>query len=232
MPPFRVLVVDDNAAIVTTLKDNLTLDGYEAFTAAAGKEALARFEEVRPDILVLDLLLPDLDGLQICRFIRRKSQVPIILLTAKGGVSDKVLGLESGADDYLVKPFDYLELAARIKARLRRGGAYRELSAVTQVGDWEIVPRRREVAIAGKAVPLTKKEYDLLNLLFKHAGQVLDRETIRQTLWPEAQIYHWSRTIDVHIQHLRAKLEKAPGQPIYITTVPGVGYLLQRPKDD
>lgn len=232
MPPFRVLVVDDNAAIVTTLKDNLTLDGYEAFTAAAGKEALARFEEVRPDILVLDLLLPDLDGLQICRFIRRKSQVPIILLTAKGGVSDKVLGLESGADDYLVKPFDYLELAARIKARLRRGGAYRELSAVTQVGDWEIVPRRREVAIAGKAVPLTNKEYDLLNLLFKHAGQVLDRETIRQTLWPEAQIYHWSRTIDVHIQHLRAKLEKAPGQPIYITTVPGVGYLLQRPKDD
>lgn len=232
MPPFRVLVVDDDVAIVTAIKDNLTLDGYLAFTVATGKEALARFEEVRPDILVLDLLLPDMDGLQICRSIRRRSQVPIILLTAKDGVSDKVLGLESGADDYLVKPFDYLELAARIKARLRRGGAYRELSAVTQVGDWEIVPRRREVAIAGKAVRLTKKEYDLLNLLFKHAGQVLDRKTIRQTLWPEAQIYHWSRTIDVHIQHLRAKLEKAPGQPIYITTVPGVGYLLRRPKDD
>jgi DNA-binding response OmpR family regulator len=231
MPPFRVLVVDDDPDIVTIIKDNLTLDGYEALTATTGKEALARFGEARPDILVLDLMLPDLDGLQVCRSIRRVSQVPIILLTAKDGVSDKVLGLESGADDYLVKPFDYLELAARIKARLRRGGAYRKLSAVTRVGDWELLPQRREVNIAGRAVRLTKKEFDLLNLLFKHAGQVLDRETIRQALWPEAQIYHWSRTIDVHIQHLRAKLEKAPEQPAYITTIPGAGYLLRRPKD-
>lgn len=231
MPPLRVLVVDDDPDIVTIIKDNLTLDGYQALTAATGKEALVRFEEGRPHLLVLDLMLPDLDGLQVCRSIRRVSQVPIILLTAKDGVSDKVLGLESGADDYLVKPFDYLELAARIKARLRRRGAYGKLSALTRVGDWELLPQRREVSIAGRAVRLTKKEFDLLNLLFKHAGQVLHRETIRQALWPEAQIYHWSRTIDVHIQHLRAKLEKAPERPAYITTVPGVGYLLRRPQD-
>jgi DNA-binding response OmpR family regulator len=232
MTAFRVLVVDDDADILTIIKDNLALDGFEATTATSGKEALARFAEVHPDILVLDLMLPDMDGIQICRSIRRESQVPIILLTAKDGVSDKVLGLESGADDYLVKPFDYLELAARIKARLRRGGNYRKLSEVTTVGQWELVPQRREVTIAGRTIKLTKKEFDLLSLLFKHAGQVLDRETIRRNLWPGAQIYHWSRTIDVHIQHLRSKLEKTPDQPAYISTVPGVGYLLSPPEQD
>jgi two-component system alkaline phosphatase synthesis response regulator PhoP/OmpR family response regulator RpaB len=177
-------------------------------------------------------MLPDMDGIQVCRSIRRQSKVPIILLTAKDGVSDKVLGLESGADDYLVKPFDYLELAARIKAGLRRGADYRRLSEAIVVGEWELVPQRRQVVIAGRPVRLTKKEYDLLNLLFKNAGQVLDRETIRRALWPEAQIYHWSRTIDVHIQHLRAKLETTPDTPAYITTVPGVGYLLRSPDTD
>ncbi|MDJ0781422.1 MAG: response regulator transcription factor [Desulfosarcinaceae bacterium] len=229
MTAFHVLVVDDDPDILTIIRDNLDLDGYTVTTAATGREALARFAEVRPDLLVLDLMLPDLDGLQICRRIRRESQVPIILLTAKDAVSDKVLGLESGADDYLVKPFDYLELAARIKARLRRGGNYRKLSEMTAVGDWELVPDRREVAINGRFVRLTKKEFDLLSLLFKHAGQALDRETIRRSLWPDAKIYHWSRTIDVHIQHLRAKLEQTPDQPTYITTVPGVGYLLKPP---
>lgn len=229
MTAFHVLVVDDDPDILTIIKDNLVLDSYLVTTAATGKEALDRFTDVRPDILVLDLMLPDMDGLQICRSIRRESQVPIILLTAKDGLSDKVLGLESGADDYLVKPFDYLELAARIKARLRRGGNYRKLTEVTAVGDWELLPQRREVAIGGKPVHLTKKEFDLLSLLFKHAGNVLDRETIRQALWPGAQIYHWSRTIDVHIQHLRAKLEATPDQPTYITTIPGVGYLLRPP---
>lgn len=232
MTTFQVLVVDDDTDILTIIRDNLRLDGYEVTTATTGKAALDRFTRKRPDILVLDLMLPDMDGIQVCRSIRRQSRVPIILLTAKDGVSDKVLGLESGADDYLVKPFDYLELAARIKARLRRGADYRRLSEVTVVGEWELLPQQREVAIAGRSVHLTKKEYDLLSLLFKHAGQVLDRETIRRALWPEAQIYHWSRTIDVHIQHLRAKLETTPEAPAYITTVPGVGYLLRSPESD
>ena len=229
MMPFHVLVVDDDTDILTIIQDNLRLDGYTVTTAASGKAALDHFERARPDILVLDLMLPDMDGIQVCRAIRRHSQVPIILLTAKDGVSDKVLGLESGADDYLVKPFDYLELAARIKARLRRGADYRRLSEVTIVGDWELVPQRRGVTVDGRSVQLTKKEFDLLSLLFKHSGQVLERETIRRVLWPKAQIYHWSRAIDVHIQHLRAKLETAPETPAYIITVPGVGYRLEAP---
>lgn len=224
-----VLIVDDDPDILMILQDNLQLDGYRTFCAQNGHEALDLFNTHRIDLIVLDLMLPDLDGLQICRAVRARSRVPIILLTAKDAVSDKVLGLESGADDYLVKPFDYLELAARIKARLRRSSGFAAAvqPSTLKVGDLRLNPAARQAKLNGQNISLTKKEFDLLLLLVKHAGHVLDRETIRQTLWPENRLYKWSRTIDVHIQHLRAKLEPDPDTPGCIVTVQGVGYLLK-----
>ncbi len=223
-----ILVVDDDPDILMILKENLKLDGYRIFCARDGREALDLFDSRRIDLVVLDLMLPDLDGLQICRTVRANSRVPIILLTAKDAVSDKVLGLECGADDYMVKPFDYLELAARIKARLRRSGVFEdEMPPVLEIGSLKLNQTARQARLNGRDVSLTKKEFDLLLLLARHAGRVLDRETIRRTLWPENRLYKWSRTIDVHIQHLRAKLEPDPDTPRCIVTVQGVGYMLK-----
>ncbi len=230
MEPFSILVVDDDPDILTIIRDNLELDGYTVHTAEGGKEAIATFKANAIDMIVLDLMLPDMDGIQVCRTIRTSSHVPIIMLTAKDTVSDKVLGLESGADDYLVKPFEYLELAARIKARLRRSQVYRSEETLYRVKDLELIPQRREAEIKGKKIPLTKKEFDILNLLFKHVNRVLDRETIRAEIWPDQQLYKWSRTLDVHILRLRTKLEENPDQPEYIVTVPGVGYMLRPPE--
>ncbi len=226
MDRYKILVVDDDHDILTIIKDNLELDGYEVFTAILGKNAISIFEEESIDLIVLDLMLPDMDGIQICRAVRANSHVPIIMLTAKDGLSDKVLGLESGADDYLVKPFDYLELAARIKARLRRSSSYLSGDEIFKVGNLWLNLEQREVEANGEKVILTKKEFDILSLLFKHAGKVLSRDAIKQEIWPGKKLYKWSRTLDVHIQHLRAKLEKNPEQPQYILTVPGVGYIL------
>jgi len=226
MGQYKILVVDDDHDILTIIKDNLELDGYEVFTATFGKDAISIFTRETIDLLILDLMLPDMDGIQVCRAVRAKSHVPIIMLTAKDNLSDKVLGLESGADDYIVKPFDYLELAARIKARLRRSKSYLLADEVLEVGNLRLNPERREVEVDGDRVLLTKKEFDILSLLFKHAGKVLSRDTIKQEIWPGKKLYKWSRTLDVHIQHLRAKLEKNPEQPQYILTIPGVGYML------
>lgn len=226
MGQYAILVVDDDHDILTIIKDNLELDGYEVFTATLGKNAISIFKNESIDLLILDLMLPDMDGIQICRAIRTNSHVPIIMLTAKDGVSDKVLGLESGADDYIVKPFDYLELAARIKARLRRSKSYLLEDEVLEVGNLQLNPERREVEVNGDRVVLTKKEFDILSLLFKNAGKVLSRDTIKQEIWQDKKLYKWSRTLDVHIQHLRAKLENSPEQLQYILTVPGVGYML------
>ena len=226
MGQHNILVVDDDHDILTIIKDNLKLDGYEVFTATLGKKAISIYKKESIDLIVLDLMLPDMDGIQICRAIRTISHVPIIMLTAKDGLSDKVLSLESGADDYIVKPFDYLELAARIKARLRRSKSYLLTDEVLEVGNLRLNPERREVEVDGNRVLLTKKEFDILSLLFKHAGKVLSRDAIKQEIWPGKKLYKWSRTLDVHIQHLRAKLEKTPEQPKYIITVPGVGYML------
>lgn len=230
MEPFNILVVDDDPDILTIIRDNLELDGYTVFTAAGGKEAISVFKANPIDLIVLDLMLPDVDGIQVCRTTRAVSAVPIIMLTAKDTVSDKVLGLESGADDYLVKPFDYLELAARIKARLRRSQVYRPEDTLYQVGDLELIPERREVEIKGEKITLTKKEFDILTLLFKHAGRVVDRDTIHMEIWPDRQLYKWSRTLDVHILRLRGKIETNPDQPQYIVTMPGVGYMLSQPE--
>lgn len=230
MEPFNILVVDDDPDILTIIRDNLELDGYTVYTAEGGKEAISLFKANAIDLIVLDLMLPDMDGIQVCRTTRNFSHVPIIMLTAKDTVADKVLGLESGADDYLVKPFEYLELAARIKARLRRSQAYRSEETLYRVKDLELIPERREAEIKGKKISLTRKEFDILSLLFRHFNRVLDRETIRAEIWPDQQLYKWSRALDVHILRLRTKLEENPDQPEYIVTVPGIGYMLRPPE--
>ena len=225
----RILVIDDDPDILVILKDNLELDGYGVDTASNGKEALEMFEAKSPGLVILDLSLPDMDGIQICRSLRKKSDVSIIMLTARDGVPDKVLGLESGADDYIVKPFDYLELAARIKARLRRRSGFIDRNEVLELGEIKIDTATRMVWKNGHDVTLTQLEFNLLALLARNANKAMDRKAIRHVLWPEDDLYRDSRAIDVHILHLRAKLEANPSQPTYIKTIQGVGYMLSVP---
>jgi len=222
----QILVVDDDPDILRILRDNLELDGYRVFTASTGKEALQLFERVPVGLIILDLSLPDIDGIQVCRSIREKSNIPIIMLTARDRLPDKVLGLETGADDYLVKPFDYLELAARMKACLRRQGQVISPAETIELGDLKIDVGKNTVCKRGVKVSLTQREFTLLLLLARNAGRVLNRTVIRQALWPEGELYRDSRVIDVHIQHLRSKLEDNPAEPGYIVTVSGVGYML------
>ena len=227
MNRFAILVVDDDPDILTILRDNLKLDGYEVTTAENGRGALELFGRSTFDLVLLDLMLPDMDGVQVCRSLRAVTNKPILLLTAKDRLSDKVLGLESGADDYLVKPFDYLELAARIKALLRRSYGYNAARSTQKTGPMDLHAKTRQVRIRDRTVQLTRKEFEILALLARHANQVLERETIRKAVWPGDKLYRWSRTIDVHIQHLRNKIETECDCPCRIATVQGVGYMLE-----
>lgn len=231
----QILVVDKEPENLTLLTNHLNLDGYPTQTALSGKEALALFRAEKIGLVILDLVLPDLGGIQVCRAIRAVSHVPIIVLTAKHHVSDKVLGLENGADDYLVKPFDYLELSARIKARLRRQAAYQPFNlpqSSPRLGDFHLDIENRQVRINNRSVQLTGKEFDILFLLFRYMGKVVPRETIRKAIWPQTKLYPWSRTIDVHIQHLRAKLASNPTAPNCIVTIQGIGYKLKHPRNN
>ncbi|MEW5746678.1 MAG: response regulator transcription factor [Nitrospirota bacterium] len=219
-----LLVVDDDRDILKVLKANLELHNFRVATAPSWAEGQARLSEERPDLVILDRMLPDGDGVDICRTLRKTHpDLPIIMLTAKDKVSDKVFGLESGADDYVVKPFETLELIARIKACLRRSKPAETESRVA-IGALSIDYRRRIVTMKGKEIILTPKEYELLCYLVAHRGSVISREDIKKHLWKESKIYSWSRVIDVHIQHLRQKIEKNPSEPSYILTVPGIGY--------
>ncbi|MEW6116069.1 MAG: response regulator transcription factor [Nitrospirota bacterium] len=221
---YTTLVIDDDKDILKVLKANLELHNLTVLTAdswTAGQKILAT---ERPDLMILDLMLPDGDGIEICRTIRKfDPTLPIIMLTAKDKISDKVIGLESGADDYVVKPFETLELIARIKACLRRVKPAEKEDHIT-IGDLSIDYKRRAVKIRNHEVVLTPKEYDLLCFLAAHRHRVVSREDIKKYLWKESKIYSWSRVLDVHIQHLRHKIEKNPSEPEYIITVPGVGY--------
>jgi DNA-binding response OmpR family regulator len=216
--------VDDDPDICIILRDNLEIDGYRVTSVSNGKDALKTFHADTPSLVILDLSLPDTDGLQVCRFIRNCSQVPIIILTARDRISDKVVGLECGADDYLVKPFDYLELAARIRACLRRAGLTSTHSTIIRSGDVTIDRSKRQVIKSGREIDLTRRQFDLLMLFVQNPDRALARKEIRNTVWPEGRIYDDSRVIDVHIQHLRHKLEEDPSKPQLIVTVPGVGY--------
>jgi DNA-binding response OmpR family regulator len=227
----KILVVDDDPDILAILRDNLELDGYPVVTAESGKDALALVSKEKPDLIILDILLPDMDGIQVCRVIRKGSRVPIVMLTAKDGVTDKVLGLDSGADDYVVKPFDYLELAARVNACLRREGQVYPREEAMVFGALTIDPGTRSVVMGARRIPLTRKEFDLLALLARHEGRVLDRARIKKAVWPEAKLYEWSRTIDMHVRNLRTKIEESPENPRCILTVSGVGYLFHAPRE-
>jgi DNA-binding response OmpR family regulator len=221
----RILLVDDEDSIQTLLTYPLRKEGYDVVSARDGREALDRFAEGRFDLVVLDVMMPRLDGIEVCRRLRSRSQVPIIMLTARDDEVDKVLGLEIGADDYITKPFSVREFRSRVKAALRRtqmlGGSGSEEHIHN--GNLEIDFARRAVRVAVEPVILTYVEFEILAALARTPGRVLDRETLLERVWGDSA-YRDPRTIDVHIRHLRKKIEVEPSTPEYLFTVRGVGY--------
>ncbi|MDM8517925.1 response regulator transcription factor [Desulfobacterales bacterium HSG16] len=222
-PIHTILVIDDDEDIVKTIKGNLELDGYSVLFAYDGRSGIDMVREHSPHLILLDLNLPDIDGIKACQFIRRNFDFPIIMLTARDSLSDMILGLECGADDYVVKPFNALELSARIKAVLKRT----ERSMVKSCYEGQCITidfKSRTVEVHGKLVSLTKTEYELLELFVNFPSEVLSREFIRQQIWRDSHLYKQSRTVDVHVQRLRKKLEKTSSNQRFIVTVAGVGY--------
>ena len=221
----RLLLVDDEPLIIKGLRFSLEQDGYECDSAVDGEEAIAKFEQGRYDLILLDVMLPKLSGTEVCQRIREHSNVPIIMLTAKGEDMDKILGLEYGADDYMTKPFNILEVKARIKTILRRTAAsiQNDVRRTIRVHDMEINSVNRSVTLGGKEVRLTAKEFDLLQVFVNNRGKVFSRESLLETVWK----YDYTgdaRTVDVHIRRLREKIERNPAQPEFIFTKWGVGY--------
>lgn len=218
-------MVDDEPLILKGLKFSLEQEGYEILTAADGEEALNVFEDNSVDLVLLDVMLPKLDGIQVCQRIREQSNVPIIMLTAKGEDMDKILGLEYGADDYMTKPFNILEVKARIKTILRRASQNvpTEEKKIIRVHDMEVNVVNRSVTLGGHEVRLTAKEFDLLQLFITNRGKVFNRETMLETVWKYDYMGD-ARTVDVHIRRLREKIERDPTQPEFIFTKWGVGY--------
>jgi DNA-binding response OmpR family regulator len=217
-----LLVVDDDPDIRHVLRANLGLHGFQTVTAENAAQARHMLARQLPALVILDRMLPDGDGIELCRELKRDHpRLPIIMLTAKDRLSDKIIGLESGADDYVVKPFETLELIARIRTCLRRGAAIDDRIVV---GEFAMDVRARRVTVRGVEIELTPKEYDLLYLLVSSRPEPVSRSVIRKALWKDEQPYSWSRVIDVHVQHLRHKIETNPPEPEYILTVQGVGY--------
>jgi len=221
-----VLVVEDEESYIDALNVGLRREGFAVEVARSGTEALQRFDEVDPDLILLDVMLPGVSGVDVCREIRSRSSVPIIMVTAKSSEIDTVVGLEVGADDYVTKPYRLRELVARIRAVLRRRGSAAEPAVrddVVHVGDVEINVDSREVHLAGELVPLPLKEFELLLLLMEHAGKVLTRGTIIDRVWGYDYVGD-TKTLDVHVKRLRAKIEDDPASPARLLTVRGVGY--------
>jgi DNA-binding response OmpR family regulator len=222
----KILLVDDEQAVQTLLTYPLRKEGYEVVTATDGQQALDRFTEHRFDLVVLDIMLPKLDGIEVCRRIRTRSQVPIIMLTAKGDEIDKVVGLEMGADDYITKPFSMREFRSRVKAALRRGkmaGRGDRPSEPIAAGELEIDFERRATKVRGTPVRLTYVEFEILASLASSPGKVQSREGLLEHVWGDST-YRDPRTVDVHIRHLREKIERDARNPEYLFTVRGVGY--------
>lgn len=223
----KILVVEDEPALLEALRYNFSREGYQVITASDGAEAVDRARQERPDLIVLDLMLPKLDGLEVCRILRRDMTVPILMLTARVEEVDRVVGLELGADDYVTKPFSLRELLARVRAMLRRAGMATSLQgeAVIRVGGLEVDPARRQASVEGVPLVLKAMEFDLLAFLARNQGLVFTREQLLEKVWG----YHYtgdSRTVDVHMHWLRHKIEKDPQAPRYLVTVRGVGYKL------
>ncbi len=225
----RILLVDDEQSIQTLLSYPLQKDGYEVVKACDGREALDRFSEGGAfDLVVLDLMLPKLDGLEVCKRMRARSAVPIIMLTARSEEIDKVLGLEIGADDYITKPFSVREFRSRVKAALRRAEMSREevadgTSGEIVAGELRLDPAKRQVWLRGATITTTFVEFEILRALAHSPGRVFTRDMLLTRIWGDAA-YRDPRTIDVHIRHLREKIEQDPKDPDYIFTVRGVGY--------
>jgi DNA-binding response OmpR family regulator len=221
-----ILLVDDEDSVQKLLTYPLERDGFRVVQARDGEQALRMFGDEHIDLVVLDLMLPKVDGLEVCKRLRADSNVPIIMLTARGEELDKVLGLELGADDYITKPFSIREFRSRVRALLRRAGLPRERAREAETiesGELRIDPARRTVELGGEPVQLTYVEFELLTALASEPARVFTREMLLRALWGDSA-YREPRTIDVHVRHLREKLERDPREPEYIFTVRGVGY--------
>ncbi|OFI48664.1 DNA-binding response regulator [Floricoccus tropicus] len=232
----KILVVDDEKPISDIVKFNLTKEGYEVVTAFDGEEALELFESENPDLILLDLMLPKIDGLEVAREIRKTSDMPIIMVSAKDSEFDKVIGLELGADDYVTKPFSNRELLARVKANLRRVKAVQTATPEDDskqeiiVGDLKIVPEKYVAYKRDEPLELTHREFELLHYLAQHIGEVMTREHLLQTVWGY-DYFGDVRTVDVTVRRLREKIEDTPSRPEYVATRRGVGYYLSESKD-
>lgn len=231
-----ILVVDDEKPIADILQFNLQKEGYKVVCAHDGQEALEKVEEIKPDLILLDIMLPHKDGMEVCREVRKKHDMPIVMLTAKDSEIDKVLGLELGADDYVTKPFSTRELLARVKANLRRHQqisetADQDSSNEIAVGSLVIHPDAYVVSKRGDTIELTHREFELLHYLAKHLGQVMTREHLLQTVWGY-DYFGDVRTVDVTVRRLREKIEDSPSHPTWIVTRRGVGYYLRNPDQE
>lgn len=227
---YNILICDDDKDIVNALKIYLTAEGYQTVEAYSGKQALEKLSCMEVHLILMDIMMPELDGLTATARLRERFNIPVLLLTAKGEDTDKVLGLNIGADDYITKPFNPVELLARVKAQLRRytdlGGMQRSESAL-RIGGLEIDDREKKVTVDGEPVVLTPKEYDILKLLMENAGKVYSSSELYRTVW-NGTAYKTEGTVAVHIRHLREKLEINPAEPRYLKVVWGQGYKMER----
>jgi two-component system response regulator RegX3 len=221
----RILVVEDEASLADTVRYNLEREGYEVSLAADGREALDRFRDDAPSLVILDLMLPEMSGLDVCRAIRAESDVPIIMVTAKDSEADKVAGLELGADDYVTKPFSVRELVSRVRANLRRvqTPAAAASDEVLRGGPVTLDVARHEVSVNGEVVAFPPKEFELLEALLRRKGRLLTRDFLIEEVWG-ADYYGDTKTLDVHMKRLRRKIEGAPHHPVHLLTVRGLGY--------
>jgi DNA-binding response OmpR family regulator len=221
----RVLVVDDEATLLSTMRFNLGKEGYEVLTAADAESALKAARQGSPDLIILDLMLPGMHGFEVCRVLRKETNVPIMILTAKTEEIDKVVALELGADDYITKPFSMKELIARVRARLRRSEevAIPDADEILKGGDIVLDLRRREASKNGASLNLKRREFELLALLIRSRGRVLTREELLRGVWGY-EPFGATRTVDVHIGRLRRKIESDPDHPTHIITTRGIGY--------
>ena len=221
----KILIVEDEESVLDPLELLLSKEGFSIVTARDGKEALEKFTQTSPDLILLDLMLPEISGTEVCRQIRIKSSVPIIMLTAKDTEVDKVVGLELGADDYIVKPYSKAELVARIKAVLRRQNSETQVDdlGVISAGPVNIDIDRHLVTINGSTIALPLKEFELLEFLVRNSGRVLTRAQLIDRVWG-SDYFGDTKTLDVHVKRLRAKIESDPANPVYIQTIRGLGY--------
>ncbi len=231
--PQLILVVDDEQSYRDALTVALQREGFAVETAADGVEALERFDAVQPALILLDVMLPRVSGVDVCRQIRTHSRVPIIMVTARNAEIDAVVGLEVGADDYVTKPFRLRELIARVRAALRRVPVGNEVNEshhdVIEIGDVRLDVARHEVSVRGNLVALPLKEFELLELLLANAGRVLTRDVLIDRIWGP-NYFGDTKTLDVHVKRLRTKVEEDPGHPTHIVTVRGVGYRFEKPR--